>query len=130
MRDDVQRVRDIQAAAEAILDYVSGMTEDEFAEDPKAIDAAFFSVIVLGEAVNTLLADPSGKGRMQDAQIITDRPEIPWKEWVGMRNLVTHQYFRRDHRVVWRDIASGEVGRLATTCRDWLNSRSPPPPVP
>jgi uncharacterized protein with HEPN domain len=130
MRDDVQRVRDIQAAAEAILDYVSGMTEDEFAEDPKTIDAAFFSVIVLGEAVNTLLADPSGQGRMQDAQIIADHPEIPWKDWVGMRNLVTHQYFRRDHRVVWRDIASGEVGRLATTCRGWLNSRSPPPPVP
>jgi uncharacterized protein with HEPN domain len=130
MRDDVQRVRDIQAAAEAILDYVSGMTEDEFAEDPKTIDAAFFGVIVLGEAVNTLLADPSGKGRTRDARIITDHPEIPWKEWVGMRNLVTHQYFRRDHRVVWRDIASGEVGRLAAACRDWLNSRSPPPPVP
>ena len=130
MRDDAQRIQDILAAAEAILDHVSGMTEAEFADDPKTIDAAFFSVIVLGEAVNTLLADRSGKGRMHDARIITDHPEIPWKEWVGMRNLVTHQYFRRDHRVVWRDIASGEVGRLAATCRDWLNDRVPPPPIP
>ena len=130
MRDDFQRIQDIQITAEAILDYVSGMTENEFAEDTKTIDATFFSVIVLGEAVNTLLADPSGKGRRRDAKIITDHPEIPWKEWVGMRNLVTHQYFRRDHRVVWRDIASGEVQQLATTCRDWLNGKSPTPPVP
>ena len=35
MRDDVQRIQDILAAAEAILDHVSGMTEAEFAEDPK-----------------------------------------------------------------------------------------------
>jgi uncharacterized protein with HEPN domain len=79
MRNDHQRIQDIQTAAEAILAYVSGMTEDEFAADPKTIDATFFSVIVLGEAVNTLLADPSGQGRMRDAQIITDHPEIPWK---------------------------------------------------
>ena len=77
MRDDAQRIQDILAAAEAILDHVSGMTEAEFADDPKTIDAAFFSVIVLGEAVNTLLADRSGKGRMHDARIITDHPEIP-----------------------------------------------------
>ena len=29
MRDDVQRIQDIQTAAEAILDYVSGMTAEE-----------------------------------------------------------------------------------------------------
>ena len=47
MRDDAQRIQDILATAEAILDHVFGMTEAEFADDPKTIDAAFFSVIVL-----------------------------------------------------------------------------------
>jgi len=127
MRDDVQRIEDAQVAAEMILQYLSGMTEDVLAADPRTIDAAFFNVIVLGEAVNALLADPHGAGRTQDARIVTEHPEIPWKDWVGMRNLVTHQYFRRDHRIVWRDVASGEMDRIARICRDWLGRNTPAP---
>lgn len=119
MRSDEQRLVDIVEAATAVEDYVATAPDGE-AADPQLLDAVFFNVVVIGEAVRALLA---GDHRLEDAAIASAHPEVPWRSWLGMRNLVTHQYHRRDWRIVWRDVEAGEFERLIEACETWLAAR-------
>jgi hypothetical protein len=65
------------------------------------------------------------KRRKEDAPFILEHPAIPWLAWVEMRNLVTHQYFRREAKVVWTDYKLGEYGRLEEACRSYLERLMP-----
>lgn len=120
MRDDGQRLADIVEAAKAVVNYVRSAPAGESAA-PQLIDATFFNVIVIGEAVRMLLAS---EDRTEDAEIIRAHPELPWRDWVGMRNMVTHQYHRRDWRIVWRDVEAGAFDELIKACERWLAARS------
>jgi uncharacterized protein with HEPN domain len=46
-------------------------------------------------------------------------PEIPWASVVGLRNLVTHEYFRVDFEVI-EDIVSASLGPLETAAKRLL----------
>lgn len=37
-------------------------------------------------------------------EIMTQYPEIPWKEMVSMRNKVLHEYFGVDLDILWKTI--------------------------
>ena len=45
---------------------------------------------IIGEAANRL-----------SQELQTSQPQIPWPQIVGMRNLVSHEYFRVDAVIVW-----------------------------
>ena len=53
-------------------------------------DALLFQFVVIGEAVKNLSSE------LRDGE-----PEIPWRDIAGLRDLITHEYFRIDlERVV------------------------------
>ena len=84
------RISDIIEAIQRILDYVEGMTFDQFAEDRKTIDAVIRNFIVICEAASHLPDD-----------FIEQHPELPWREMRDIRNIVVHEYFGVDNLIVW-----------------------------
>jgi uncharacterized protein with HEPN domain len=125
MRRDDDRVADILAAAAAIHERFVRLTLAELHNRPDAVKATFYDVVVIGEAIRDLLGrrDAAGNAIEADAAIVVAHPDIPWSGWVGMRDMVTHQYFRAAPEIVWRDYQAGELDRLIACCRIWLESR-------
>lgn len=87
------RLGDMIAAAERALGYVQGLTLEQFAADPRTVDAVSYAIVVIGEAA-TALKDVGPKLA----------PEIPWADIRGMRNKVAHEYFGVDVKVLWQTV--------------------------
>jgi len=81
------------AAAERALAYVQGLTFEQFAADPRTVDAVSYAIVVIGEAASAL-KDVGPKLA----------PEIPWADIRGMRNKVAHEYFGVDVNVLWQTV--------------------------
>ncbi len=87
------RVKDIFEAAERALGYVQGLTFEEFAADPRTVDAVSYAIVVIGEAVKAV-----------PETVTVAMPEIPWADIRGMRNKVAHEYFGVDVGVLWQTV--------------------------
>jgi len=87
---------DIQEAAAAIRAYTrSG--KPAFLRNAMARDAVIARIIQIGEAVKGAQAggiDLEGLA-----------PEVPWPLIAGMRDLLSHQYWRTDPQIVWAVVA-------------------------
>ena len=127
MRSEANRVADIAAAAQAITDRLGRHTPASFAASTDSVKATFYDLTIIGEAIRDLVAkrDPSGAKIGEDAAIVTANPDIPWVDWVRLRDIVTHQYYRLAPEIVWRDYEAGEIGRLLECCRVWLAAMAP-----
>jgi uncharacterized protein with HEPN domain len=125
MRHDVDRIRDILKSARSIIERLRQFTLKTLPDD--CIKASFYDVIVIGEAIRELVArkEPAGQKITSDAPIVEANPEIPWLDWIGMRDMVTHQYFRAAPEVIWRDYEIGEFERLIACCEAWLKNSQP-----
>ena len=84
------RISDIIEAIENVREYSDGMTFESFVADHKTIDAVIRNFIVIGEAAAHIPED-----------IIQMHADIPWREMRDMRNIVVHEYFGVDNRIVW-----------------------------
>ncbi len=84
------RVSDIIEAIENVLDYSKGMTFERFVADQKTMDAVIRNLIIIGEAAAHI-----------PEEIIQIHADIPWREMRDMRNIVVHEYFGVDNRIVW-----------------------------
>ena len=91
---------DILEAVAKIERYVAGMDLDAFAGDERTADAVVRNLAVIGEAARALPAEAKAK-----------TPEIEWEKIVGLRNILTHEYFAVSLAVVW-DIVHGKLGQL------------------
>jgi uncharacterized protein len=87
------RVGDIVEAAERASAYLQGLTFDQFAADPRTVDAVSYAIVVIGEATKAV---PQG--------ITRAAPEIPWVDIRGMRNKVAHEYFGVDVKLLWQTV--------------------------
>jgi len=91
-RDDAYLL-DILIAARKARKFVEGVTSDEFQRDEVMQNAVMRQLEIVGEAARRVCEDT------RDAH-----PEVPWKELVGMRNRLVHEYFRIDIRKVWEAV--------------------------
>ncbi len=83
-------IEDIINAMNKALQFVEGMSYDEFSRDSKTVFAVVRAIEIIGEAVKNIPEDIRGK-----------YPRIPWKGMAGMRDKVIHEYFGVDTKVVW-----------------------------
>lgn len=78
-----------------------------------AFDAVLYNLVVIGEAVNALPLE------------LTDKePGVPWRDVVGMRNFLSHEYFRVAASVV-RLTIDEPLGQLREVCRRLLAGENP-----
>lgn len=87
------RLEDILEAIADIFSFVEGMDFERFASDKKTVRAAAYEIGVIGEAARNI-----------PTLIQEQYPDIPWREMVGFRNIVIHEYFRVDIEVLWQTI--------------------------
>ena len=92
-RSYVEYVRDICEAMENTCQFVDGMEYSEYVSDVKTNMAVERTITIIGEAARNV-----------PDEIRVRFPMIPWADMVGMRNFVTHAYFRVDRETVWKTI--------------------------
>lgn len=86
-------LRDMLENAEKARSFVKGLDYDDFRKDNKAMYAVIPAFDIIGEAARQIPED------VRDAH-----PEIQWREIMGMRNKLTHEYFGVNTEVVWRTV--------------------------
>jgi len=90
MRDYKLFVKDILDAIDKIEEFVGNMDYGEFMKDDKSSTAVVKKIEIIGEAIKNIPKDVRVKYKA-----------IPWKDIVGMRNKITHNYFKIDYEIVW-----------------------------
>ncbi|HIK40841.1 DUF86 domain-containing protein [Thermoleptolyngbya sp. M55_K2018_002] len=109
MRDDREKLQDILDAIERI-DRYTAQGRQAF-EQNELIQAWFTQNLqVIGEASRSL-----------SSTLRTHHPEVPWAKIIGMRNILTHNYFEIDLDIVWLTVAQ-ELPSLKQAITDILQS--------
>jgi uncharacterized protein with HEPN domain len=72
------------------VEFIEGMSYEQFISDKKTMKAVLRSVEVIGEATKNVPDDI--RARYQ---------QVPWKEMAGMRDKVVHFYFGIDAEIIW-----------------------------
>lgn len=75
----------------AIEAYTNGLSEDAFLADQKTQDAVVRRLEIIGEAVRNL---PEETRQLASA--------VAWRQIMAMRNILIHEYFGVDLKLVWR----------------------------
>jgi len=86
-------LHDMLENAEKALSFVQGLDYDRFCKDDKAMYAVIRAFEIIGEAARQIPED-----------IRAANTEIPWREIMGMRNKLTHEYFGVNTKVIWRTV--------------------------
>ncbi len=112
MKSDKLYIGHIVDAISAIEEYILDMNYDDFSKDRKTQDAVLRKLEVVGEASK----------RLSD-ELTKSLPEIPWKDIVGMRNKLIHDYFGVDLEEVWKTIKE-DVSVLKSALEKYQNISS------
>ena len=88
-RDDAYLL-DILLAARKVLTFTEGVTREEFERSDLVQNAVMRQLEIIGEAARCVSPE------MKD-----EHPEILWREMVGLRNRLIHEYFRIRVDKVW-----------------------------
>jgi uncharacterized protein with HEPN domain len=90
-RDFKLFVKDILDAIDKIYEFIGKMEYGEFIKDDKTATAVVKKIEIIGEAIKNIPRDVRAKYN-----------SIPWRDIVGMRNKITHNYFGIDYEIVWK----------------------------
>ena len=99
-REYMDYLNDILDATADVASFIKGMRYKEFILDRKTLNAVVRSIEIIGEAAKHI-----------PKSIKNATPDIHWKEIVGMRNKIAHEYFGIDNKIVW-DTAKRYLPRL------------------
>lgn len=108
---------DMLEAAQAVVEFMGKLTLEEFLAVGREREITRLAVEreleIFGEAAR----------RVSD-QFRSEHPEIPWKEIVGLRNVISHQYDKVNYTEIYR-ITHDRIPELITILKPLV----PPPPM-
>jgi uncharacterized protein with HEPN domain len=87
------RIRDALDAMREAEGFVRGMDLDSFLNDTRTAYAVERCLSIVGEAL-----------RHVPEEVREAHPEVPWRDVVGMRNRLAHDYLRTDREIVWQTV--------------------------
>lgn len=90
---DRESVEDMLQAAQKILEYACGTTRHTLATVPMRLDAVLYEIVILGEAARRI-----------SQQLRERHADVPWRDIIGMRSVVTHGYDQIDDDELWQVI--------------------------
>ena len=94
-RDYTLFLEDIITAIEKIERYTKDLSHPDFRKNDMAVDAVIRNFEVIGEAAKSL-----------PAKIKRKYPYVEWKEAMGFRDVLIHDYFGIDLEAVWDTVAN------------------------
>jgi len=109
MRNPAERVRDILEAIGRIKRY-SQRGREVFERDELIQSWYVRHIQIIGEAARTL-----------PEAVCAQAPGVPWREIIGMRHILVHDYFGIDTDAVWKVIAE-DLPSLETQMKALLAS--------
>jgi uncharacterized protein with HEPN domain len=89
-------LNDVADAIAAIRAHAKRRTDERLRRD-----AMLYNLMILGEAVKGLSDETKAR-----------RPEVPWREIAGLRDLLAHEYYRIELSVI-EDIVERDLTPLA-----------------
>ncbi len=92
-RDPGLYLADIKICIKNIEKYTKGMDFENFIANQMVEDAVVRNLMIIGEAITQI-----------SKEIGAQYPTIFWREIIGMRNKIIHEYFGVDKRIVWNTI--------------------------
>jgi len=116
-----ERVEDylghIAQAIERASSYLQPLPDFEaFQNHQQVQDAVVRNIEIIGEAVNKI--------NSVAPDFINQHPELPWAQMRAMRNVIVHEYFFVDLKVVWTTIKD-DLPRLKHQIDALLNEQQP-----
>lgn len=90
---DVQKLQHILDSVSEIESYIRGISLDEFLENSMMRFACIKQIEIIGEAANHLSAETQLKFN-----------KVQWRQIIGMRHILVHEYFGVDDQLVWQII--------------------------
>ena len=109
-RDWSQYAVDIVSFIERIEEDTSGMSISSFSRNKTVVDATTMNLMKIGEAAKHI---PSSVRKQY--------PSVPWKDIVGLRNIIVHEYFFLDLDNIWKIVGS-ELKELKSAAQKILKS--------
>lgn len=89
LQDILESIADIEA-------FTTGVDFESFEGNREKVLAVVKSIEILGEAVKKIPDD-----------IRSQYPQIPWRAIAGMRDILVHEYWGVDIKVIWATIQEG-----------------------
>jgi len=108
---------DIEEALLHVVDRTSWIkTVEDFVTTPTGVDmldVATIRLMAVGEEIKKI--DKRTKG-----QLFVQYPNINWKDIMDLRNLIAHEYFRIDAKVIF-DTVQNKIQPLLTTIQQVIS---------
>ncbi len=93
-------IDDILEAIKKIESYTENFSYEEFARNKMVTDAVVRNLEIIGEAVKKIPPEIKAK-----------HPEIEWRKIAGLRDILIHEYFGIDSKILW-DIIANKIPEL------------------
>jgi len=91
MKDDGAYLEHIAEAIETIEVFLKNVNDfDDFSANKLVFDAVVRELEIIGEAANNI-----------SDQFQKENPDVPWRQMIGIRNTLIHEYFGVNKKVVW-----------------------------
>ena len=98
---DLQRLKHISQCISDLEEILHGVDADTFYSNSEKKYAVERVLEIIGEAVNKISKQTLAKSKHN----------IPWRDVVDFRNLITHEYFRVDYTMVYK-LATEEIPKI------------------
>ncbi|MBI5051285.1 DUF86 domain-containing protein [Candidatus Micrarchaeota archaeon] len=107
-------LEDILDCINNIQNYTKGQSYEDFEDNKMLVDAVLRNLEVIGEAVKKIPSDLKKK-----------YSEVEWKKMAGLRDILIHEYFGIDLRIIW-DIVVNKLPSLKTSIQKIIKENSSP----
>lgn len=87
---DKGRIEHILKAIKTIESYIQKTTFEQFQQDNMRLDACIRQLGIIGEAANRV-----------SEELKQASSQVPWRQIIGLRNVLIHEYFGVDDKSIW-----------------------------
>lgn len=90
MKRPINSLMDILESIHRIESYLVNVGYEDFLSNQMLLDAVVRNLEIIGEAARNV-----------NDEIKKKYQEVPWRNMIGLRNILIHEYFGIDESIIW-----------------------------